>query len=138
VRLADPSSLRYVSARAAVDKLLSSGELLGVSAQILIEFWAVATRPINVHGLGWTIEQTNNHLTQLLAQFELVPEGDAFLVWRSLVIAAAVSGKHAHDARLATVMQQHGITCLLSFNIQDFSSFKSLTVLNPVQMATSV
>jgi predicted nucleic acid-binding protein len=134
VRLADSTSSGHASAQAAIHTLLNNGELLCISAQIMIEFWAVATRPINVNGLGWTIDQTNEHLTQLLGQFELLSEADVFLLWRSLVTAAAVSGKHAHDARLGAVMQQNGLARLLTFNVQDFTAFQFLIVLHPAQV----
>ena len=137
VRLADPTSSGHAHARTAIQKLLADGELLCISAQITIEFWAVATRPVGANGLGWTIEQTNNHIAQLLGQFELLVEPDVFLTWHSLVVAASVVGKHAHDARIVSVMGQHGITRLLSLNVQDFTAFPSVLILQPEQVALS-
>jgi hypothetical protein len=50
-RAAQPGHPMHNSAVDAVDTLRSRGEELCVVAQNLIEFWAVATRPLSVNGL---------------------------------------------------------------------------------------
>ncbi|MGE0540096.1 MAG: type II toxin-antitoxin system VapC family toxin [Dehalococcoidia bacterium] len=52
VRLVDRASARHVTAIAAVAGLLAQGHELHISAQNLIEFWSVATRPLSANGLG--------------------------------------------------------------------------------------
>ena len=37
-----------------------------LTAQVLIELWVVATRLVEVNGLGWSIEQTRQVIDQLL------------------------------------------------------------------------
>jgi hypothetical protein len=37
-----------------------------ITAQVLIEFWVVATRPIEVNGLGWSVEKTRAKINRLI------------------------------------------------------------------------
>jgi len=46
-----------------------------------------------------------------------------------------VSGKQAHDARLAAAMLRHGLTHLLTFNIEDFKRYPSINILDPKVVA---
>lgn len=41
-----------------------------ITAQVLVEFWVVATRPIAVNGLGWSAEQARTQIAQLLVQLD--------------------------------------------------------------------
>ena len=41
-------------ALSAVSALFARSEALFVTPQVIIEFWAVATRPVDVNGLGLT------------------------------------------------------------------------------------
>ncbi|WP_334692591.1 hypothetical protein [Nostoc sp.] len=42
-----------------------------------------------------------------------------------------VMGKRVHDARLIAVMLTHGVTHLLTFNIDDFTSTAGIIVVHP-------
>jgi predicted nucleic-acid-binding protein len=52
MRLCHPSDLRYAPAVNAVAYLLTQKHECFLTAQVLVEFWVVATRPIEVNGLG--------------------------------------------------------------------------------------
>ena len=50
-------------ARAAIDKLQQDRAGLLVAPQNLIEFWAVATRPVSANGLGLSVERAAEEVT---------------------------------------------------------------------------
>ncbi len=53
VRLSDTSSPFHPVCRRAVASLLGKGDLLFICTQNVVEYWAVATRPVQVNGLGF-------------------------------------------------------------------------------------
>jgi uncharacterized protein len=71
---------------------------------------------------GWLSAPT----VTLLAETE-----DHWDVLRGLVTATHVSGARVHDARIAGLCQQHGVTELLSAD-RDFSRFARLRTRNPL------
>jgi predicted nucleic acid-binding protein len=138
LRASDPGSPLYALATEAVALLLAAGEQIQITAQNLIEFWAVATRPESVNGLGWSAQQTRDEISRLLGQFPLLEDSPAiFSEWPNLVSSHAVEGKATHDARLVAVMQVHGIACLLTFNTVDFVRYTGLTLLHPTDVVTT-
>ena len=54
LRLADAQSPDHAVAEAAIERLLAGEESVFISTQVLVEFWAVATRPEAANGLGWS------------------------------------------------------------------------------------
>jgi predicted nucleic acid-binding protein len=132
IRFYNPASPEHAEAERAVVKLLLAGDLLCVAVQSLVEFWVVATRPVNVNGLAWDTAKTKQTIDQLLTRFLLLEDPpDTFTHWLNLVTAHDIKGKKAHDTRLAAVMQAHGISRLLTFNTGDFKSFTNITALEP-------
>jgi hypothetical protein len=88
---------------------------------VLVEFWAVATRPAEVNGLGWSVATTAEAIGSLQDQFPLLNETpDVLDRWFEVVRRCQVRGKRAHDARLAALLLVHGIRGLLTFNTADF------------------
>ena len=115
---------------AAIDSLSllrTQGETLCVVPQNLIEFWAVATRPLSANGLGITLEEAENQIAEIKLHFILKPEDETiFENWESLVKIYHVSGKTTHDARIVAAMQTHRMKNLLTFNISDFQRYSPL------------
>lgn len=58
LRLADPASPQHTVATQALAQLLRKGDEVYLTPQNFIEFWAVATRPLDVNGFGWSRERT--------------------------------------------------------------------------------
>jgi predicted nucleic acid-binding protein len=138
LRSSDPASPLSAIASRAVISLLAAGHDLYLTAQVLIEFWAVATRPTAANGLGWSTGRTMHEVTDLLAQFRLLPDtADIFPRWRALATAYGVSGKQVHDARLAAVMATHGVSHLLSFNTADFHRYPDVIAIHPLTAAAN-
>jgi predicted nucleic acid-binding protein len=131
-RWMQPNDPRYGICRAAVRTLRHGGEGIYVAPQIVIEYWALATRPIAVNGLGLTIAQVAPRVRLLLRTFPLLAETDAiFPFWRELVETHAIVGRQVYDARLVALMLAHGITHLLTLNPSHFQRFQGITVVEP-------
>jgi predicted nucleic-acid-binding protein len=74
LRFCNPSDVQYNLATDAISRLLSQGDECFLTAQVLVELWVVATRPVEVNGLGWAVEETRSTIDQLLNRFPLLEE----------------------------------------------------------------
>jgi predicted nucleic acid-binding protein len=112
-------------AQNAMIALRNDGDSLSIFPQNLIEFWAVATRPVANNGLGLDIDRAHKELTNLKHLFVLLQETtEVFPEWERLVRYHQVIGKQAHDARLVAAMKVHNVTHLLTFNSNDFKTLR--------------
>jgi predicted nucleic acid-binding protein len=129
---AQTSHPAYDDVARVVGGLLTRGDELFVVAQNLIEFWAVATRPIANNGLGLTIDQATQELTRLKTLFAILPDtADILPEWERLVVKHKVSGKQVYDTRLVAAMSVHGLTHLLTLNTADFKRFITIRSVSP-------
>lgn len=120
----------------AVSVLRTANEALTVAAQNLIEFWAVATRRESENGLGMTVEAAARELTQIKRLFSLLPETPpVFEEWERLVTTYRVTGKNTHDARIVAAMSVHGVSRILTFNVQDFTRYPGISAVHPDTLA---
>jgi predicted nucleic acid-binding protein len=109
-----------------------------LTPQNFIEFWAVATRPVEANGFGWSSERTTKEITELQARFPLLPDSpEIFTRWLELVRALPVHGKRVHDARLVAVLQAHTAEHLITFNTSDFNVFESLSLVDPRSLVST-
>jgi predicted nucleic acid-binding protein len=132
LRLADPDSPQHAIATQALASLLARGDEVYVTPQNFIEFWAVATRPVEANGFGWNGERTAQEVSELQRRFPMLPDRpEIFAHWLELVRNLPVHGKRVHDARLAAVLGVHAIDHLITFNTTDFTAFPSLSLINP-------
>jgi predicted nucleic acid-binding protein len=135
IRTLQPHHPLYVPADRAIRLLPERGRELHIVAQILIEFWAVATRPTGENGLGMTAAHGSWELERIKGMFLFLPETPAiYAVWESLVIEHRVIGKPAHDARLVAAMRVHGLTSILTFDRAGFSRYPGVEVVHPEQI----
>jgi predicted nucleic acid-binding protein len=135
LRLADPASSQHELVSDALTKLFAQGEELVVSAQAYAEFWAVATRPVNVNGLGYTPEYTDEFVNDFLGTYGFLPDrNDTFGFWHGLVKKYAVSGKPTHDAKLVVLMQAHQLEQILTINTSDFARYSEIKATHPKQI----
>lgn len=64
-------------------------------------------------------------------RFRLLPDRlDLVSAWRTLVQSFAIKGFAAHDARIAAAMQTHGVSQILTFNVNHFKQLP-ITILDP-------
>ena len=122
----------YQDARRAAAVLTRQGNQLSITAQNLIEFWAVATRPVSSNGLALSLPETVAHLKTFKQTFTLLPDtADILSEWARLVVLHSVSGRQPHDARLVAAMLVHNVAHILTFNADDFKRYDEITVINP-------
>jgi predicted nucleic acid-binding protein len=132
LRLVQKNSPMHLDTQRAIVTLKKQGEFLCIIPQNIIEFWAVATRPLDKNGLGLSITQAEEESEKLKKIFILELDTlQIFTEWESLVIKHQVMGKQVHDARLAAAMVAHNITHLLTFNVDDFKRFSDIVVVDP-------
>ncbi len=137
LRLCNPSDGQHDLATEAIFYLLNQGDECFLTGQVLIELWVVATRPVEVNGLGWATDKTKNMIGELLNRFPLLEESpQIFLNWLDLVTTDQVRGKRTHDARLIAVMLANNITHILTFNPGDFALTSRITVICPQQLVS--
>jgi hypothetical protein len=86
----------------------------------------VVTRPLTQNGLGFSALEAFEALQLFLDLFPLLrDERGVFEPWLILVASTPCLGKEAHDARLVSAMQRHGLTHILTFNTGDFARFRA-------------
>jgi len=139
LRLVQKNSPMHPYARKAIIMLRRQGVSLCIVPQNLIEFWAVATRPISNNGLGLSIDEASQAIDKIKRIFVLYPDTPRILTeWENIVIKHQVKGKQVHDARLVAAMVTHKIRHLLTFNIDDFKRFSEIISVNPQSVASQV
>jgi predicted nucleic acid-binding protein len=132
LRCIDGGHVAQSIAKNALFALRDRGETLSTFPQNLIEFWAVATRPVSSNGLGLSIAEAEVEVISLKTLFALLPDTpEIFSAWEKIVLQYQVSGKQAHDARLVAAMNVHNVTHLLTFNTADCKRFSGITALSP-------
>src|SRR5262245_32846992 len=98
LRLVQPEQALSEICWRAVDRLSVAGHEMFVFPQNLIEFWAVATRPSDQNGLGFSTENAARELLRIRGMFTLIPDSAAvYPIWEHLVIQFEISGKVTHD-----------------------------------------
>jgi predicted nucleic acid-binding protein len=125
----------YPAIKRAIDALLLRGDVVSVTAQNLVEFQALATRPVEANGLGMTPAEANQQAREIEAVFPLLEETpDVYLNWRSLMERYDVRGRQVYDARIVAVMLAHGVTHVVTTNAAHFRRFPDITVVEPQEL----
>lgn len=136
-RLANVADAQYALAEGAIRELHRRGESLFLTAQVLIEFRNLATRPKAINGLGVSAAGAEAKATVFESAFPLLPDTpDIFPAWKAIVSTLGIIGKQVHDALLVAVCHVHSITHLLAFNVSHFARMASIgpgvAVVDPV------
>ena len=132
MRYTNSGDLCYPIVDAAIGTLSSRGRKLCIAPQILYEFWAAATRPVSVNGLGFSTAECVVAMGHIEHLFLLLPDQPTLLAeWKALVVNHQCQGKVSHDARLVAAMRTHGVTDILTFNVADFRRYPGITVIEP-------
>ena len=136
LRLFDPVDLLHATVDAAVRVLRARGDKLVYALQNAAEFWNVCTRPATSRGgLGLDLAETGHRLGMIEAGFTLITEPPGlYPIWRQLVVTHSVRGKQVHDARLAALMQAHGISQILTLNGADFTRYPGIVAIDPASV----
>jgi predicted nucleic acid-binding protein len=132
LRLVQRGDPQHQVIRAVLRTLRQRGEQLCFTPQNLVEFWCVCTRPTTANGFGLTVAETDRRARVIERLLMLLSDSPALHAeWRRLVVAHAVSGVQVHDTRLVAAMRVHGVTNILTLNIDDFTRYPGITVVHP-------
>lgn len=135
IRTLDRDDPQYSNCLQALQEMTRKGDDPVICAQVLIEFWSVATRPRAVNGMGLDSAQADLYIEKTLRSFPCVIEPpDVTDRWREVVVQFNVIGKQAHDARLIALMNAHGITRLLTLNAAHFARYHHIECVLPVDV----
>ena len=113
--------------RAATDFLNEDERRLAVSPQIVREYLAVTTRPVEANGFGFSGADAVANVEQFLDDMELLGE-DATSTRRllELIGQASGAGKQVHDANVVAVTLAHRAAAIVTDNTRHFSRFAHL------------
>lgn len=132
VRLSDSASPHQAVCVQALTKLHGMMHSLIVCTQVMIEYHVVATRPVEVNGLGKTVAQSLSDIARFRQIFTILPEPPNIdQIWESLVSHYSISGKQSHDARLVAFAQAHSIPNLLTLNLRHFTGYTEVNAVSP-------
>lgn len=135
VRLYDTNNPLSTVVRQCFRKIERDGQELVIVPQILVEFWAVATRPTNVNGLGMKTGEAETELDKFQKLFKVLPENEKiFQEWKTLVAKYNVKGKPTHDTRIVAAMIVNGIDNILTLNPGDFKRFTEINTISPMDI----
>ncbi len=126
----------HEAAEGCVRRLAESPAVWAIPWPCVHEFLAVVTNP--------RVFRTPTPMAAALAQCEAwlsspslatIGETEAHWIFLKRILAAAdVAGGAVHDARIAAVCLQHGVSTLFSVD-RDFSRFPALRTVNPLNAA---
>jgi predicted nucleic acid-binding protein len=126
LRFIDRSHPLHPAIRSTIRRLRQDKHHLQVTAQNCVEFWNVATRPVEKNGFGLTPPEVECLLKLLERLFPVLPDSpEVYREWRRIVVAYNVSGVQVHDARLVASMKVNTMSHILTFNLKDFERYRS-------------
>jgi predicted nucleic acid-binding protein len=132
VRSLEADSQQRSGCRQALARAKSGRGDVFLCAQVMIEFWAVATRPIQSNGLGFSPAVARAALDDLGEILPTLPEPpDMAQRWLKLATDFGVSGKTTHDTRLVALMDAFGVGTILTLNDADFRRYGHLKIISP-------
>lgn len=135
LRASDAGSDKRDLARSAFRSLIGRGHICFLTAQVIGEFWSVATRPQESNGLGWSVERAESEIKKWRDRFLFFEETpEIYERWIDLISAHKITGRRIFDTRLLAVMLVHGATHLLTFDVGDFPKVSSITVVHPSEV----
>jgi predicted nucleic acid-binding protein len=135
IRLLDKDSKEHANCAAVLTPEHIDRFGLCVCAQSIIEFWVVCSRPKQQNGLGLAPPELGMELQRIESLIPCLAEpADILAIWRNLVTRYQVSGKPAHDARLAALMSAYGMQSLLTLNPQDFARYEGIRCVSPSEL----
>lgn len=130
----DHTRSAHAAAVAALEQWPAAGTTLYASGQVLREYLVVATRPVEVNGLGLSSREAWSNAAALRARLRLLDE-DVAVNQRLLEIGGTteIVGKQIHDANLVATMLVHGLDTLATDNLQHFARYRDLVTVLPLQ-----
>jgi predicted nucleic acid-binding protein len=103
----------------------AAGTNLCVSVQVLREYLAAATRPVDSNGLGMPVPEALANVQSFRDRTTLLPEsGRGIDRLVNLLRDVACAGKQIHDANVVATMLVHNVRAVVTMNLKDFARFE--------------
>lgn len=100
---------------------------LALTPQIVREYLAVSTRPVEVNGFGLPGDDAVANVEQFLEDMELLPEGvSTTRRLMDLIAERSAPGKQIHDANVVAVALVHRASAIVTDNTRHFARFTDL------------
>ena len=124
----DRSRKHHAEARELLQAAGEGKAILAVSGQIIREYLVVATRPVEVNGLGLAVEDALKNIAVFTRPPFLFCEESERVArrLRDLVQTHRLMGKRVHDGNIVATMLAEGIDRLITENVGDFASFEEI------------
>jgi predicted nucleic acid-binding protein len=125
-----PGRPLHAAALAVLERWPSAGVQLCLSGQVVREYLVVATRPLDVNGLGLRPAQARRNVEAFLGRARVLEESEA--VTRRLLELLAegrVAGKRIHDAGIVATALAHGLRTLVTDDARIFRGLGAIEVL---------
>jgi toxin-antitoxin system PIN domain toxin len=123
----------YKMARSRLVSLAEGAALWAIPWPCLHEFLAIVTHP-RIYAPPTPLIRALEHVDALVESPTLRLLAESELHWpalRAVLAAARIAGPQIHDARVAALCTQHGVSELWSSD-RDFGRFPDLRVVNPL------
>jgi predicted nucleic acid-binding protein len=112
------------AALAVLNDWPNQGTILATTGQVLREYLAVATRPVEANGLGLGVDDALSNVAAFRGRMRLLVDSEA--VWdrlHALIATYGCMGKQIHDANLVATALTSGVERLVTANAGDFKRF---------------
>lgn len=110
---------------------------LAICPQIVREYLAVSSRPVDVNGLGLSGEDAVANVEQFLEGMEVLTEGPATgIALMELITADPTVGKQVHDANVVAVAVAHRAAAIATDNTRHFTRFARLIAIEGMDGAS--
>lgn len=127
-----PNDPHHAQVKQAITRIKRDGGTVYITPQVMIEFRAVATRPLDSNGFGMTAESADAQALRIARIFPMLPDRDGiYQEWVKLVRTYKIIGLRVYDARLVAVMMVHNISNILTLNPKDYRPFAGIKVIQP-------
>lgn len=127
----DRSRQGFEEARELFTRALELGVHLCVSGQIIREYLVVATRPIEVNGLGLSPSEAVHNIHSFTRRLVFLEESELVSSeLLSLIQKHELNGKRIHDTNIVALMHVEHINTIISCNPEDFSPFSHIQVMS--------
>lgn len=131
VRLATVEASQHLAISLFINARPQSDDLV-VAPQCLFEFWTVATRPLDVKGLGMSVAEASQAVRTILQAFILLEDpADLVRRWLGLCEQYDVKGRPSYDARLVAFVLGHRIEAIVTLNAQHYLRYSGFEILSP-------
>ncbi|HNQ07213.1 MAG TPA: PIN domain-containing protein [Tetrasphaera sp.] len=116
--------------RAATTFLRHDERRLAATPRIVREYLAVATRPVQVNGLGLDPADAVANVEEIQMISTMLGEGPATTTrLRDLFLDIPAVGKQVHDANVVACALAHGAYAIMTANVRDLVRYASLIVI---------